>query len=132
MRLLLAHYFLPKDVKVDLNTIYRFTTADVRQDFFDRAAGRPFHARDVEEWLAMRPKAMRLIAASKPGFHFVKTHSLIGRMSDTVLIPPEVTAAAIYLVRNPFDVAISHARHQGVDIDQGDCSPDGNQGRQST
>jgi len=118
MRLLLAHYFLPKEVEVDINTINRFTTSDVRQDFFDRAAGRSFQAQDVEEWLAMRPKALRLIAASKPGFHFVKTHSLIGRMGDTVLIPPEVTAAALYLLRNPFDVAISLARHQGVDIDQ--------------
>jgi hypothetical protein len=118
MRLLLAHYFLPRDVEVDINTIYRFTTADGRQDFFNRAAGRAFHASDVNEWLEMRPKALRLIAASKPDFHFVKTHSLIGRMGETVLIPPEVTAAAVYMMRNPFDLALSYARHQGVGIDE--------------
>ena len=118
LRLLLAHYFLPRDVEVDINTIFRFTTADGRQDFFNRAAGRPFHARDVNEWLEMRPKVLRLIAASKPNHHFVKTHSLIGRMGDTVLIPPEVTVAAAYMIRNPFDVATSYARHQNAGIDQ--------------
>lgn len=118
IRLLLAHYFLPKDSGIDINTIYRFTTADGRQDFFNRAAGRPFETTDINEWLALRPRALRLIAASKPGQHFVKTHSLIGRAGQTVLIPPEVTAAAVYLMRNPFDVAISYARHQGVEVDR--------------
>ena len=117
VRLLLGHYFLPRDVEFDINSIFRFTTADNRQDFFDRAAGKPFQARDVNDWLAVRPRALRLIAASKPGFHFVKTHCLIGRMGEAVLIPPEVTAAAVYLVRNPFDVATSYARHQNVEID---------------
>jgi hypothetical protein len=33
------------------------------------------------------------------------------------LIPPEVTAAAVYLIRNPFDVAPSYSRHLAVDMD---------------
>lgn len=118
MRLLLAHYFLPKDVEIDINTIYRFTTADGRQDFFDRAAGRPFQTTDVNEWLAVRPKALRLIATSKPRMHFVKTHCMIALVGGAPLIPPEVTAAAVYMLRNPFDVAISYARHQGVGVDR--------------
>ena len=118
MRLLLGYYFLPRDAEFDINTIFRFTTADVRQDFYDKAAGRPFVAASVQDWLKLRPKALRLIAASKPGFHFVKTHCMIGLAEGVPLIPPDVTAGAIYLIRNPFDVAPSYARHQGVDIDQ--------------
>ena len=30
---------------------------------------------------------------------------------------PEVTAAAIYIMRNPFDVAVSYARHANIPID---------------
>lgn len=118
LRLLLANYCMPEDEEVDLNTINRFTTADTRQDFFDRAAGRPFHARDVPDWLGMRQKALRLIAASKPGNHFVKTHCLIARIGGETVIPPEMTAGAVYVYRNPFDVAISYARHLNIGVDE--------------
>ncbi len=119
LRLLLANYFMPKEEDpVTINDIYRFTTADNRQDFFDKAAGRPFHARDVQDWLSMRPKALRLIAASKPGHHFVKTHCKVARSDAQALIPPELTAGAVYIYRNPFDVAISYARHLDGDIDE--------------
>lgn len=113
----LANYFLPKEQAPGINELRRFTTADIRQDFFDRAAGRPFHAKDFDDWLTMRMKALRLIAASKPTTHFVKTHCQVQRIGPHDLIPPEVTAAAIYLMRNPFDVAPSYARHLGVPID---------------
>ena len=33
------------------------------------------------------------------------------------VIPDEVTAAAVYVIRNPFDLAPSFARHQSLDID---------------
>jgi len=117
LRLLLANYFMPKGEEIHINNIFRFTTADTRQDFFDRAAGRPFHGRDTHDWLTTRRKALRLIAASKPGNHFVKTHCKIARMEGQALIPPELTAGAVYVCRNPFDVAISYARHLDLDID---------------
>lgn len=117
-RSFLAQYFMPPGEAPDINNLRKFTTADVRQDFFDRAAGGPFVARDFEEWLQMRQKVVRLIAQSRPGHHFVKTHSRIDRMAGHDLIPPEVTAAAIYVMRNPFDVAPSYARHLGIPLDQ--------------
>ena len=116
-RSFLAQYFMPPGEAPDINNLRRFTTADVRQDFFDKAAGRPFQAADFEEWLAVRQKAVRLIAASKQGHHFVKTHCRIDRFANMPLIQPEVTAAAIYIIRNPFDVAPSYARHLGLSID---------------
>lgn len=118
LRLLLAHYFLPKDVSVDINSIHRFTTGDRRQDFFDRAAGKPFRAESIDQWLAMRQPALRLIAGSKPGHHFVKTHNRVALVGEVPLIPPEVTAAAIYVIRNPFDLCLSYARHQTIGVDE--------------
>ncbi len=117
LRLLLANYFMPKGEQIHINNISRFTTSDTRQRFFDEAAGRPFHARDAQDWLNMRPKALRLIAASKPGRHFVKTHCKIARIEGQILIPPELTVGAVYVCRNPFDVAISYARHLDLEID---------------
>lgn len=117
MRSLLAQYFMPPGQAPDINNLRRFTTADVRQDFFDAAAGRPFVAETVQQWVEMRPKALRLIAGAKPGTHFVKTHCQPVNYLGQDLIPAEVTAGAIYIMRNPFDVAPSFARHQGADID---------------
>lgn len=116
-RVLLAHYFLPPEQAPDINSLYRFTTADVRQDFFDRVNGGPFVARDLDHWLTTRQKALRAIAASKPGHHFVKTHSQVRRINNVDLILPEVTAAAVYVMRNPFDLALSYARHLGEEVD---------------
>ena len=39
---------MPPGQAPDINTLYRFTTADVRQDFFDRVNGGPFVARDFD------------------------------------------------------------------------------------
>ena len=118
MRSLLAHYFMPPGQAPDINNLRMFTTADVRQDFFDAAAGKPYVGKDLADWAKVRPKALRLIANSKPGKHFVKTHCKPVRFLDTDLIPPDVTAGALYILRNPFDVAPSFARHISGDVDQ--------------
>ena len=67
--------------------------------------------------MAVRPTALRLIAASKPNHHFVKTHCQPIRILGRDVIPADVTAAAIYILRNPFDLAPSFARHQSCDLD---------------
>ncbi len=117
MRSLLAHYFMPAGQAPDINNLRRFTTADVRQDFFDAANGAPFSSRKVAGWLRVRPKALALIAGSKPGTHFVKTHCQAVQYGGQDLIPPQLTAGAIYMLRNPFDLAPSFARHQNSDLD---------------
>ncbi len=127
MRSLLAHYFMPSGQAPDINNLRKFTTADVRQDFFDAANGGPFSTDSVEEWLRVRQGALRMIAGTKPGTHFVKTHCQAVHYLGHHLIPPEVTAGAVYIIRNPFDLAPSFARHQSADIDTAIdrmCNPD--------
>lgn len=116
-RVFLANYFLPKDQAPDINNLRRFTLSDMRQDFFDRANGGPFRGQDFDEWLMLRIKALRLIASAKPHPHFVKTHCQVMRIGPYDVIPPELTAAAIYILRNPLDVALSYARHLSCDVD---------------
>lgn len=134
MRSLLATYFMPAGQAPDINNLRRFTTADVRQDFFDAANGAPFNSELVDDWLRVRPKALALIAGSKPGTHFVKTHCQAVRYQGQDLIPPQVTAGAIYMMRNPFDLAPSFARHQSADIDtaiERMCNPDAMMGTET-
>lgn len=117
MRSFLAHYMMPPGEAPDINNLRKFTTGDSRQDIFDAAAGRKFRAKSSEEWMEMRPRVLRMIAASKPNHHFVKTHCQAVKYLDKDLIPPELTAAAIYILRNPFDLSLSFARHMSIDVD---------------
>ncbi|MEM7188205.1 MAG: sulfotransferase domain-containing protein [Pseudomonadota bacterium] len=118
LRAFLANYFAPKGQKLSINQLNRFTTGDVRKDFYDQAAGGVFYGETVEESLRLRGKVQHLIAASKPDHHFVKTHSKIGTFENAPLIAPEVTAGAVYIMRSPFDVVPSFARHSGCSIDE--------------
>ncbi|MFK7938100.1 MAG: sulfotransferase domain-containing protein [Roseovarius sp.] len=117
MRSLLAHYLMPPGQAPDINNLRAFTTGDTRQDIYNTAVGGQFKANNVQEWAQARAKVVRLIAGSKPNHHFVKTHCQPITLFDVELIPPAVTSAAIYILRNPFDLAPSFARHQSADID---------------
>lgn len=117
MRLLLANCFAPR-AGFDINSVQSFSSSDVTQIYYDQVAGRPYQAASVEDWLQTRAKVLRTIVAARPGHHFVKTHSMLGQIGRWNLIAPEVTAGAIYLVRNPFDVLPSYARHLNKPLDQ--------------
>ncbi|MBY8976398.1 sulfotransferase domain-containing protein [Rhodobacteraceae bacterium NNCM2] len=116
-RFFLARYFMPPDQAPTINELRKFTLADVRQDFYNRANGGPFKAESFDDWVLIRQKVLPLLAQARPGNHFVKTHCQIQRIGNYDIIMPEVTAAAIYIMRNPFDVVPSFARHMSVDID---------------
>ncbi len=49
---------------------------------------------------------------------FVKTHNYLGLAHGYPLINMDVTAGAIYIVRNPLDVVLSARHHFNVDIDR--------------
>lgn len=66
----------------------------------------------------LRPKVHQWLAMSRGDDVFVKTHNLIAKVDGVPLISPEATAGAIYVVRNPFDVAISFSHHYQVTIER--------------
>lgn len=118
MRAFLANYFIGGPKGLSINELRKFTTGDVRIDFYEKANGGPVTLDSIEDYVALRQKALRLIARSRDGTHFVKTHHQSVVYADLPLIPPEVTAAAIYIMRNPFDVVPSFARHNDIGLDE--------------
>ena len=48
---------------------------------------------------------------------FVKTHNASLLVEGVPLMTPEVTAGAIYIVRDPRDIAVSYSRHLGRSLD---------------
>ena len=118
MRAFLANYFIGGAKGLSINELRKFTLGDIRADFYDAAAGGKFEINTIEDYLSLRAKALRLILNARQGNHFVKTHHQSVVYDDTPLIPPDITAAAIYIVRNPFDVVPSYARHSGSSVEK--------------
>lgn len=71
-------------------------------------------AADKEEMARARPEVHRRIAAAARGLVSVKTHNALIRVNGYPTITPEVTAHAIYIVRHPYDVAVSVKDHFGA------------------
>jgi hypothetical protein len=71
-----------------------------------------------EEIAHLRPKVHRLMTASSPDNVFVKTHNALVEDFGVPVISLDLTAGAIYVVRNPLDVVISYSHHLGWTIDQ--------------
>jgi hypothetical protein len=66
---------------------------------------------------ALRPLVHRAIAATSPDTVFAKTHNALIEEDGTPLVALDVTAGAVYVVRNPLDVAISFSHHNRASID---------------
>lgn len=67
--------------------------------------------------LLLRPAAL-LAMALRHGTAYVKTHAVNAIYEDVRLIPRTLCRKAVYIVRDPRDVAVSLAHHLGVDIDE--------------
>ena len=71
----------------------------------------------VEEIARMRPRVHEMIAQSQPGSVFCKTHCALLTVRGFPTVNMQVSAGAIYIIRNPLDVVLSFADFQGVDLD---------------
>lgn len=78
---------------------------------------KPIEAASDAELALVRPRVHRLLAEKTQNFLLLKTHSLMGVHNGTPTVTFDVTAGAIYFVRNPLDVAVSYGKveQRGVD-----------------
>lgn len=85
----------------------------------DDACGISSAEMGAAELLPYRAMLHRQMAAAADAPLFVKTHDLHAVASDgTVLFPADASRAAVYIVRDPRDVALSFAHHSRWDIDR--------------
>jgi hypothetical protein len=71
----------------------------------------------LRELAKARPAVQSLISKKQKGLSLTKTHLCFGADHDVPTINLSVTLAAIYIVRNPMDVAISYAHHCSRPVD---------------
>ncbi|MGH8190507.1 MAG: sulfotransferase domain-containing protein [Rhodanobacteraceae bacterium] len=99
------------------NEIRDYTDSEARADRFSELAGRPNTELTASEIAALRSDVQALIAQRAQGTRLVMTHNFCGSFDEHPVINWQVTAGAIYVVRNPLDVAVSMTHHFGLTVD---------------
>lgn len=117
IRAFLANLVANRSEPVVLNELSRYCEDEARPELFSAVAGRPSSELSLDEIIALRPRVHALIAANAHGTRFVKSHNYAGSLDGHPLHNPAVTAGAIYVVRNPLDVAVSMTHHFGISLD---------------
>lgn len=114
MRLMLANYFSETDDPHDINQPGVTNGIASSRWRFDELLGvDSAHLTDSEIDLLL-PRVFEAMVAQSPARQWIKVHDAQRRLADGHwLFPPHVTGTAIYLVRNPLDVAVSRAFHDG-------------------
>ncbi len=85
---------------------------------FDEATGIESSDLTPEEIDWLRPKVYEQLAAGANETLFFKVHDAFTYTADGwALLPPRATQEAIYLIRNPLDVAVAFANHNSRDLD---------------
>ncbi len=118
LRAFLANLTADCGAPVPLNELSRYCDDEALPERFSELAGQPSDTLDVETISRLRPQVHARIAADATGSRFVKTHNMSGLSDGYPLHNPDVGAAAIYVVRNPLDVAVSMTHHFGLSIDE--------------
>lgn len=101
----------------DINRLRDLTLIDGEARWYRMFDPRPPTELTKEEVAALRPKVHAAMTAAHPDTVFVKTHNALVDDRGTPMITLEQTVGAIYVVRNPLDVAVSYSHHYGVSFE---------------
>jgi Sulfotransferase domain len=104
--------------KLELKAITRFSHSADFKSHFEEILGFKPTIRHCDEIAAARQKVQHRIADTYEGLIFLKTHNALVVDRGHSVVNFAVTSGAVYIVRNPLDVAISLAHHGGTDIDK--------------
>ncbi len=117
MRAFLHNLLMNPDEPAKINALNKFCLGEDKAEYYNYFDPRPLTTLTSAEVAALRPKVHELLTRAFPDSVFVKTHNYLGQYEGVPLVTMEHTAGAIYLVRNPLDVAVSFAHHFGLDMD---------------
>src|SRR5215471_13125543 len=99
-----------------INRLQDFTLIDSQARWYRPLDPRPCNELSKEEVAALRPLVHAAMTRAFPDTVFVKTHNALVEDRGTPMISLAHTAGAIYVVRDPLDVAVSYSFHFGVPL----------------
>ena len=118
MRAFLANYFRNPERPIPINNLPKYVLGDNFATHYQRLSGKPRSKLTAADIAQLRPRVHEWFASARGETAFVKTHSMVALVDGQPLITPSATAGAIYVVRNPLDVAVSYANHNSTTLDQ--------------
>lgn len=120
MRMMLANYFAERDEPHDINSIGVTNGIASSRRRFDEVIGIDSADLTHDEELPLRHHVFRHVAARGETPIWMKVHDAQARLADGQwLFPQTASHGAIYLIRNPLDVAVSYAFHSAKEIEIG-------------
>lgn len=117
LRHFLHNLLRPAEAPHDINDMHDLTAYEIAARWYRPPLEGPLDRCDLADIARARPGAQAALAAAAEGLVFVKTHNALVADRGVATINAAVTAGAIYVVRNPLDVAPSFAHHLGASID---------------
>jgi sulfotransferase family protein len=104
--------------ELSLNAINRFSTAENFSALYEARLGFKPTEKHRKEVAAVRHEVQKSIADEYQGrLVVVKTHNGLVKDYNRAIINFSVASTAIYIIRNPLDVAISLSHHMGLTVD---------------
>lgn len=104
---------------LDLNSAWQYATGDLQPQTYQLTAAQPITDMSDVDCVYYRPAVLlNHILSSHTKDTMLKTHHAKLEVDGIPLIPPRLSRGALYIVRDPRDVAISFADHLGVSIDK--------------
>lgn len=115
-RTLIANLMSKSQEPVDINQLSTGGIASGRERF-DELTGIESGDLTFEEINRLRPEVYEYLAQTVEKPLFVKVHDAYTYLSDGRPLLPSENCKAIYLIRNPLDVAVSFSHHLRRDLD---------------
>lgn len=114
VRIFLSNYFSLENIPIDINNLDKSPIFSSRL-VFDQFS--PFFSSDLtpDEIDNLRFEIYKKIAIELTDIQFFKIHDSFHKIENGKnLFPTEFTYGAIYIIRNPLDVAVSFAHHSNI------------------
>jgi Sulfotransferase domain len=114
VRAFLHNYIVNGQTPHSINSLIDFSVAECAGAFFGQnTAG--MSTQDVQK---LRPSVHEQLTRLHDDLVFVKTHNANLSVHGVPLCTPDVTAGAVFIVRDPRDVALSYAAFARRDVDE--------------
>ncbi len=117
-RAFLHNYIRQGEGAHDINDMTSLTSTDNAPGWYRDLIDKPQEEWTPEDVDRARPQAHQSIHDSADGYVFLKSHSALVAHNGVPMITMRLTAGAIYIVRNPLDVAVSYSHHMSASLDE--------------
>lgn len=100
-----------------IDKLHEYSIWDIGAPPFEKLLRKPIIRASQPEIAAVRPKVQKYILSKSNGAVLMKTHNALVVDRGFPTINMQVTSGAVYIIRNPLDVAISFAHHFSMSFD---------------